>query len=206
MHHPTKERGHPQLWRDERSLSRCKFWDSEDEKWEKKGFLNPLALIWSSDFVSQVQRQLSGFVRLFSQLLTISPLLLKISKSMVIRIYLFSNIAEFAPGWKVIDIILTQFAILSKPIIPGKKLVHSIWTFYHKTHEKLLLSTNQYYCLKNVRKVFFFPRNFCVSVFSSERWQAKITWPWREKLQSIDDTCQLDICLCCIGVFVDCKL
>ena len=91
-----------------------------------KEFLNPLALIWSLDFVSQVQRQLSGFVRLFSQLLTISPLLLKISKSMVIRIYLFSNIAEFAPGWKVIDIILTQFAILSKPIIPGKDLVHSI--------------------------------------------------------------------------------
>ena len=42
------------------------------------------------------------------------------------RIYLFSNIAEFAPVWKVIDTILTQFAILSKPIIPGKDLVHSI--------------------------------------------------------------------------------
>lgn len=156
MHHPTKERGHPQLRRDERSLSRCKFWDSEDEKWGKKEFLNPAALIQSSDFVSQVQRQLSGFLRLFSQLLTISPLLLKISKSVVIRINLFSNIAEFAPKWKVIDTILTQFAILSKPIIPGKDLVHSIWTFYHKRHEKLLLSTNQNYCLKNVRKMFFF--------------------------------------------------
>ena len=54
------------------------------------------------------------------------PFALKISKSMVIRIYLFSNIAEFAPGWKVIDTILTQFAILSKPIIPGKDLAHSI--------------------------------------------------------------------------------
>ena len=192
MHHPTKERGHPQLRRDERSLSRCKFWDSEDEKWGKEEFLNPVALIQSSDFVSQVQRLLSGFVRLFSLLLTISPLLFNISKIIVIRIYLFSYIADFGKwltsSWHNTAI----YNIVNTHLSSRKNLAVGTARFFHKRHQRLILN-KPIRLSKNVRKNEFFLRNFCVSVFSSERWQAKITWPWREKLQSIDDTCQLDI-------------